>query len=139
LYGGVGTIGLAAAKIAREVVGTEVVPVSSAYSTRNATDNGLDNFTAEEVASEKLDPALLKDTDAVIVDPPRAGLHTLVIDTLLAARPRQILYLSCNPATQARDIMALKDAYEVQSVTGYDFYPGTPHMETLVRLVAREQ
>ncbi len=138
LYGGAGTIGLPAARIAREVVGVEAVASSVELAARNAARNGLENYRAVAVLSEKMDVELLQGADTIIVDPPRAGLHPKVVRFLLAAGPRQIVYLSCNPVTQARDIIALAEGYAAGSVAGFDFYPGTLHLESLVTLKRRE-
>lgn len=73
----------------------------------------------------------------IIVDPPRAGLHQAVVDRLLAVRPARIIYLSCNPVTQARDVALLQQAYEVKYHRGYNFFPRTPHIEHLVVLDTR--
>ena len=70
----------------------------------------------------------------LIVDPPRAGLHQKVIDRILDQRPARVIYLSCNVATQARDVALLAGAYHITSVTGFNFFPKTPHIENLVVL-----
>ena len=70
----------------------------------------------------------------VIVDPPRAGLHEDVVRQLLASRPKRIIYLSCNPVTQARDIMRLSERYGIRAHQGYNYFPRTPHIEHLVVL-----
>ncbi len=138
LYGGVGTIGLPAARIACEVLGIEVVASSVALAERNGRLNGLENYRAQAVPSEKMDPGLLQGSDLIILDPPRAGLHAKVIEFLQVARPPKIVYLSCNPVTQARDLMLLKaGGYGLSPVTGFDFYPGTLHLESLVVLTRR--
>jgi 23S rRNA (uracil1939-C5)-methyltransferase len=73
----------------------------------------------------------------VIVDPPRAGLHTAVTERLLAVRPPRVVYLSCNPVTQARDVSLLLDAYKIAGQRGYNFFPRTPHIEHLIVLERR--
>jgi 23S rRNA (uracil1939-C5)-methyltransferase len=70
----------------------------------------------------------------VIFDPPRAGLHDKVIDRLLEVTPKKIIYLSCNPSTQARDLAKLTNSYTIKSFTGYNFFPRTPHIESLAIL-----
>jgi 23S rRNA (uracil1939-C5)-methyltransferase len=137
LYGGAGTIGLPAARIANQVVGIEIVPSSVSLANHNAAANGLENYRAIAVGAEDMDPANLAGADTVIVDPPRAGLHSRVAEMLLEAAPRRIIYLSCNPVTQARDLMRLSESYRPGSVTGFDFYPGTLHLESLVTLVRK--
>jgi len=84
--------------------------------------------------AQRLNPELLAGVDCVVVDPPRAGLELQVVKSLLAAAPARIIYLSCNPATQARDIALLKEKYTPSDVTGFDLYPGTLHLESLVVL-----
>ncbi len=134
LYGGVGTIGLAAAGTAREVIGVEVNADSVALANANADRNGILNYTAECVPAEGMDMRVLRGADCVVVDPPRAGLHRRVVEALLEARPERIIYLSCNPATQVRDVALLLEGYAAKGVTGFDFYPGTLHLESLVVL-----
>ena len=73
----------------------------------------------------------------IIVDPPRAGLHTKLVDRLLEVLPPKIIYLSCNPVTQARDIKSLELAYDVEFISGYNFFPRTPHIECLAILVKK--
>ena len=73
--------------------------------------------------------------DVVILDPPRAGVHQDVIDTLLNILPERIVYVSCNPATQARDSAFLKDAYHIDAVQPVDMFPQTQHVENVVRLI----
>ncbi|HEX3081922.1 MAG TPA: TRAM domain-containing protein [Candidatus Saccharimonadia bacterium] len=134
LYGGVGTIGLAAARIVGEVVGVEAHEQSVRWATGNADRNGILNYRAVASPAERLDPSVLRGAGCVVVDPPRAGLHPQVVESLLEAAPARIIYLSCNPATQARDLMVLGSAYKSGPVAGFDFYPGTLHMESLAIL-----
>ena len=135
LYGGAGTIGLPAAARAKSVLGVELIPASVELANRNASANRLTNYEAIAVASERMEPGLLEDIDTVIVDPPRAGLHPRVVSYLQEARPEQIIYLSCNPITQVRDVLRLADGgYSIGRPTGFDFYPGTLHLESLVVL-----
>ncbi len=134
LYGGVGTIGLAASKFSESVLGVEINPSNVALSLRNAGDAGITNYSALAVRAQSLNPDLLANADCITVDPPRAGLERSVVSALIAAAPKQIIYLSCNPATQARDVLLLKEAYGTRGVTGYDLYPGTLHVESLVVL-----
>jgi 23S rRNA (uracil1939-C5)-methyltransferase len=137
LYGGAGTIGLPAAKVAKKVTGIEIVASSVQLANRNAKRNKLNNYEAMTLPSEKMELEVLQGADTIILDPPRAGLHPKVIELLLEAKPAKIIYLSCNPSTQARDVMALQDAYEASDVTGFDFYPGTLHLESLVTLTRK--
>ena len=75
--------------------------------------------------------------DVMIVDPPRAGMHQDVVDVILRARPRRIVYVSCNPATQARDLQLLNEAYRVEAVQPVDMFPHTHHVENVVALSLR--
>ena len=76
----------------------------------------------------------LNGDSTIILDPPRAGLHEKVVQKLLELAPQRIIYLSCNPVTQARDVMMLADKYGVRHHCGYNFFPHTPHIEHLVVL-----
>jgi 23S rRNA (uracil-5-)-methyltransferase RumA len=138
LYGGAGAIGLAvAARCGARVTGVEIDAAAVQLSNQSAARAGLQNYRAVATAAERLDPALLAQAEVVIVDPPRAGLDRCVVQALLTAGPQRIVYLSCNSVTQARDIMALQRHYQAGPLTGFDFYPGTLHMESLVVLDRR--
>jgi 23S rRNA (uracil1939-C5)-methyltransferase len=134
IYGGVGTIGLAAAKFSREVVGVELNVSSVKLAEANAGRAGLTNYQSIGVSAGRIDPELLAGADCVVVDPPRAGLEVRLVRQLLAARPKKIVYLSCNPATQARDLVLLGEAYRAPGINGFDLYPGTLHLESLAVL-----
>ena len=136
LYSGVGTIGLS---IAREHQLTLVECDKSAY------DEMLENVkTASSITqNSQIKPILAKSEDAleyiepdqtVIVDPPRAGCRPEVINKFLEIQPKSIIYLSCNPATQARDIKLLLDKYQITKIEAFNFFPRTPHIENLVVL-----
>lgn len=75
--------------------------------------------------------------DVIITDPPRAGMHTDVVNVILSARPNRIVYVSCNPATQARDLTLLDEDYKVVAVQPVDMFPHTPHVENVVLLETR--
>lgn len=134
LYGGVGTIGLAAATKAKEVLGVEINASSVEQAAENAARAGLANYQAVRAPAQRLESKYLAGADCIIVDPPRAGLEQRVVLGILAAAPQRIIYLSCNPVTQARDFQLLSEAYETEEVTGYDMYPGTLHLESLMVL-----
>ena len=134
LYSGVGTIGLALHKQAKHIKGVEVVPSPVVYANENARRNKISNYEAIEIPAEKIDPTLLQNIDVLVLDPPRSGLHPDVVNSILAMMPPKIVYLSCNPSTQARDYMALKNHYSPTLLNGYDFYPNTMHMESLLVL-----
>lgn len=127
MYSGVGTIGLA--------IGGAAVLVESDHhniemARRNATGTGAEVVEATaETALEYIDSKY-----CLIVDPPRAGLHAKVIERILNAKPPRIVYLSCNPITQARDLALLQGKYSLTSIEGYNFFPRTPHIESLAIL-----
>ena len=142
LYTGTGTIANFVAHQARQVIGIEYVPEAIEDAKENARINGLDNtlFYAGDMKD-----ILNRDfidrhgrPDVIITDPPRAGMHTDVVDTILFASPRRIVYVSCNPATQARDLALLDSQYRVVAVQPVDMFPQTHHVENVVLLEKRE-
>ena len=137
LYCGVGTIGIALSTDDRGVVGIELSESMAAKANENAKANGLSRYSAFSTRAENAPPDLLRPTDVVIVDPPRAGLHPDTVKLLLATAPRTIVYLSCNPETQVRDLELLQEKYLPTYKVGFDFYPGTLHMESLVILIRK--
>jgi 23S rRNA (uracil1939-C5)-methyltransferase len=138
LYCGLGTFGLMLAPGAREVFGVEPEPENIRYLKKNIGRNRAGNFSVCEGTSEEWLPELLKrDLGVVILDPPRRGAEARMLG-LLAARPVPlVLYLSCNPATLARDLKILLKAYELRDLKIYDFFPHTPHIESLAVLSRR--
>ncbi len=136
LYSGVGAIGLPLAHTAAHVQGIEIDSNASLWSLLNAKAAGINNYSAVAMPAEQAATQPLA-ADVVIVDPPRAGLHPKVVRQLLQSRPQRIIYLSCNPVTQARDTAMLREGYSPTSLTGYDFYPQTLHMEALLVLERR--
>ena len=131
LYAGVGTIGLSVARD-RNLTLVETNPNAFNELERNLPD-GTNSITAIHAKSEDvLD--YIKNDGTVIVDPPRAGLDSKIIDKLKTTKPPVVIYLSCNPITQARDIAPLLDSYNIKHVCGYNFFPRTPHIENLVVL-----
>lgn len=137
LYSGVGTIGLYLAKNAFHVHGVEIIQGAVDSAQDNAEKAGLTNYVAECIPAEKMDARLLDKRDVLVLDPPRSGLHPKVIKMIIEKQPPMIVYLSCNPETQARDYSSLKELYKIDRITGFDFYPGTPHSESLVILSLR--
>ena len=142
LYTGTGTIANFVARQARQVIGIEYVPEAIDDAKENSRINGIDNtlFFAGDMKDILTDEfiALHGRPDVLITDPPRAGMHPDVVQTILRARPRRIVYVSCNPATQARDLADLDTAYEVVAVQPVDMFPHTPHVENVVLLTQRE-
>lgn len=132
LYSGVGTIGLTITD--HTVTLVEVNEHAVREMERNIHILGRDEqATAMLAASEHALDAITSDA-TIVVDPPRAGLHTDVIERLLTTGPERIIYLSCNPVTQARDVAYLSERYGIRSHQGYNFFPRTPHIEHLVIL-----
>jgi tRNA/tmRNA/rRNA uracil-C5-methylase (TrmA/RlmC/RlmD family) len=134
LYSGVGTIGLLLASAAKEVHGVEIIPAAVEAANQNAFQNGITNYQAECLPAEKMDVELLSDVDVLVLDPPRVGLHPKLLEHIRTKLPPRIIYLSCNPETQARDYSALTDLYSIDHIEGFDFYPQTPHCESLLVL-----
>lgn len=138
LYTGTGTIANFVAMQARQVIGIEYVPEAIEDAKVNAQLNNLDNtlFYAGDM-KDILNREFIEKhgtPDVIITDPPRAGMHTDVIDTILFASPQRIVYVSCNPATQARDLQLLSVAYQVKAVQPVDMFPQTHHVENVVLL-----
>ena len=143
LYTGTGTIANFVARQARKVVGIEYVPEAIEDAKVNSQINGIENtlfyagdmkdILTQEFINEHGRP------DVIITDPPRAGMHPDVIDVLLFAAPKRIVYVSCNPATQSRDLQILDSQYKVTAVQPVDMFPHTHHVENVVLLEKREE
>ena len=142
LYTGTGTIANFVAHQARQVIGIEYVPEAIEDAKVNAQINGLSNtlFYAGDMKDILNEDFINKHgrPDVIITDPPRAGMHNDVINTILFAAPQRIVYVSCNPATQARDLQALDAAYKVKAVQPVDMFPQTHHVENVVLLERRK-
>jgi 23S rRNA (uracil1939-C5)-methyltransferase len=134
LYAGVGVIGLSLKDYSKEIWSVEIDKTATQYAKVNAELNDIKNFKALTLASEKIPRDVLENRDLLILDPPRAGLHKKLIKLILETKPRNIFYLSCNPITQARDFGFLKEVYSIKKFYGFDFYPNTPHLESLLIL-----
>ncbi|MCL4117835.1 UNVERIFIED_CONTAM: hypothetical protein GTU68_016412 [Idotea baltica] len=141
LYTGTGSIALYLAKSCKSVVGIEVIEEAIEDAKINAESNDIDNATfLVGDCKDVLDPSFATTygaPDVLITDPPRAGMHQEVIETLLALAPPKIVYISCNPSTQARDILLLKEAYDLVKVTPVDMFPHTSHIESVALLKRR--
>jgi 23S rRNA (uracil1939-C5)-methyltransferase len=141
LYCGAGSISLFLARHCREVIGAEIVPEATADAQRNAALNGITNarFEAGDL-KDLLGPAFTERNgkpDVLITDPPRAGMHPAVVARIRELAPERLVYVSCNPATQARDLALMNDLYAVTHVQPFDMFPHTWHVENVVRLVRR--
>jgi 23S rRNA (uracil1939-C5)-methyltransferase len=141
LYTGTGTIANFVAKKARKVIGIEYVPEAIEDAKINSEVNHIDNtlFYAGDMKDILTDDFIAEHgrPDVIITDPPRAGMHPDVVKTILRAAPKRIVYVSCNPATQARDLQDLDEAYKVAAVQPVDMFPHTPHVENVVLLEQR--
>lgn len=138
LYTGTGTIANFVAHQAEQVIGIEYVP--------EAIEDAIENSRFNTITNTKFFAGDIKDIlnqdfishhghpDVIILDPPRAGVHQNVIDAILASLPKRIVYVSCNPATQARDLSLLKDHYKITAVQPVDMFPHTHHVENVVKL-----
>jgi 23S rRNA (uracil1939-C5)-methyltransferase len=140
LYTGTGTIAIFVAKQAAKVTGIEYVEEAVAHARENAALNGLTHlsFTAGDMAKVLTEDFLARNgqPDVIITDPPRAGMHPDVTERILHSGARRIVYVSCNPATQARDIELLSPKYKVVKVQAVDMFPHTQHVESVVLLIS---
>ncbi len=138
LYTGIGSIALYVAKKVKSVLGIELVPEAIADAKINAKLNGIDNaaFLVGDV-KDILNDKFYK-PDIIIVDPPRAGLHKDVVETMMRISPQKIVYISCNPSTQARDVALLKTKYNVIKSQAVDMFPHTHHIENVMLLTLAE-
>ena len=132
LYSGVGAIGLSLRDLADRIYAVESVPSSVKYAGLNAAANGAKNFEILCSMMEKAGTEPLSGTDVLVLDPPRAGLHQKVTRQIMELLPRKIIYLSCNPITQGRDAAFFLEKYKLVRSAAFDFYPNTPHVETLL-------
>lgn len=141
LYTGLGSIALLAAKHCKKVIGAELVEAAIADAKVNAALNGIENctFVAGDMAKIFTDDFIATHGKAnvVITDPPRAGMHKDVCLQLLKLAPEKIVYVSCNPVTQARDIQLLIDDYRVETLQPFDQFPQTYHVENVALLVRK--
>lgn len=141
LYTGTGTIANFVARQVKKVVGIEYVPEAIADAKLNSEVNGIDNtiFFAGDMKDVLTDGFIAEHgrPDVMIIDPPRAGMHEDVVNVILNARPERIVYVSCNPATQARDLALMDSLYRVEEVQPIDMFPHTHHVENVVRMTRR--
>lgn len=138
LYTGTGTIANFVSRSARKVIGIEYVPEAIEDAKVNSAVNGIDNtlFYAGDMKDILTDAFIAEHgrPDVIITDPPRAGMHEDVVNVILNAEPKVIVYVSCNPATQARDLQLLDAKYRVTHIQPVDMFPHTQHVENVVRL-----
>lgn len=139
LYCGIGTISLFFAQKAKHVFGVEIVPEAIADAKRNAALNGMNNADFAVGAAEDVIPRLYEEkgitADVVVVDPPRKGCDSVLLDTIAAISPKKVVYVSCDSATLARDLAYLcPKGYTIEKVQVVDMFPHTVHVETVVLL-----
>lgn len=138
LYTGTGTIACYIAKQAKKVVGIEYVEDAIADAKLNAADNKIENcsFYAGDMKDVFTDDFVKENgqPDVIITDPPRAGMHQDVVDQILKLSPERVVYVSCNPATQARDLALMSETYNLEKVQPVDMFPHTHHVENVVLL-----
>ena len=141
LYTGTGTIAIFVSKLAKKVIGVEAVPDAIIAAKENALRNNINNTTFytgdmkqvfnDDFVSENGHP------DVIITDPPRDGMHKDVVNQILKLGPKKIVYVSCNSATQARDLALLDENYKITKSQAVDMFPNTHHVENVVLLEKR--
>ena len=138
-YCGIGTISLAMHDKAEKIIGIEIIEKAIKDAKDNAKKNKVENveYRCGDAAKETRKIVEKEKADVIVVDPPRTGLDDELLKTLLKSKAKQIIYISCNPSTLGKDLYILKKEYEIHLVRGYDMFPNTPLVETLVELVRR--
>ena len=141
LYTGTGTIANFVARHCKKVVGIEYVPEAIEDAKLNSNVNGIENtlFYAGDMKDILTDEFVAQHghPDVMIIDPPRAGMHEDVVKVIMNAKPERIVYVSCNPATQARDLALMDSLYKVTEVQPVDMFPHTHHVENIVSMILR--
>lgn len=135
LYCGVGIFGILLAEQVKQVIGAEIEPENFLFLEKNIKINGITNFDLHLCdCNDRLISIFKKNIDIAIIDPPRKGAGVQVCEKLIKSKVSTIVYISCDPSTLARDLKILLSAYKVRSLYVYDFFPHTPHIETMVIL-----
>lgn len=135
LYAGVGTIGLVLAQQFNNIISVELDDEAVKIAQENIVLNNLENITLHSGASEKQDlNGIFSLAKTLVVDPPRSGLHPKVTKAILKSKIKQFIYISCNPLTQAKDLLLLKEKYKIKHWRLFDLYPQTPHVESVLIL-----
>ena len=142
LYCGAGTISLCLARQARRVIGAEIVPQAVENAGENARRNGIDNvefLCADAGEAAQTLAARGEKPDVVVVDPPRKGMSQEAVDAVASMSPERVVYVSCDPATLARDILRFQElGYDLREVTAVDMFPRTCHVESVAKLIRAE-
>ena len=145
LYCGTGSIGIYIAEYVKMVYGVEIVMSAVIDAIENAQNNNIKNIqffhgNLIDFFQNNQELKLIEKPDLIILDPPRAGIHQNTLDSILNFNPKKILYVSCNPSTQARDISILKDShYVIENMQPIDMFPHTPHIENIILLINNEK
>lgn len=140
LYSGTGSIGLSLAKKAKKVVGVEENEPAAKLSIMNAEMNGIGNYSAIAGRVENSLEVWSLKFEVMILDPPRPGINTKVLNEIGKAKPSKIIYVSCNPTTQKHDVDILKGfGYEIENCQPLDLFPHTPHIENVIALRRSQQ
>jgi 23S rRNA (uracil-5-)-methyltransferase RumA len=135
-YCGIGAMSLMAADKAEKIYGIEVVPDAIANAKDNAALNHISNceFICRDAAEGLREIAAKENVDILLADPPRSGMDDAMLDAILAAKPKKIIYISCNPATLAKNLKDLKHDYHVVTIIPFDMFPQTPQIESITVL-----
>lgn len=139
LYSGTGTIAIWLASEARQVIGIEIVESAVKDARQNCRRNGISNCRFVQGDIIECLPRISFKPDVLIIDPPRAGMHKKVVKLVLEMMPPKIVYVSCNPATMARDVAMMKDVYRIEEVQPVDMFPHTHHIESVARLECKSR
>ena len=141
MYCGIGTIGIFASKKVKKLIGIETVPDAIKDAKENAKLNDVKNSEFHVGDVENILPKLVKEkklkADVVFIDPPRKGCEKVVLETLLKVKPQRIVYVSCNPATLARDLKILEKKYDIIECTPVDQFCFSSHIESVTKLVLK--
>jgi len=138
LYSGTGTIPIVLSEFAREITGIEIIESAVADAEKNCIQNQIVNCKFIKGDIKNCLSAITQLPDVLIIDPPRAGMHKDVVKQVQKMGPNRIVYVSCNPATLARDLALMVDDYQVQEVQPVDMFPHTYHMEAVAKLVNKK-
>jgi len=137
LYSGTGTIPIWLSEKAKQVYGIEIVTSAVVDANKNAKLNGIENCEFLEGDIKDVLPRLKAKPDVMIIDPPRVGMHKDVVGQVLSIAPEKIIYVSCNPATLARDLELLCPRYDIIEIQPVDMFPHTYHIESIALLLKR--
>jgi len=135
-YCGIGAMSLLASSKAKQVYGIELNPQAIQDAKKNARLNQIQNceFICEDASEGVYRIAKKQKIDTLLLDPPRSGLNDGMLEAILKSQPNRIIYISCNPATLAKNLAILKQSYQVLTIQAFDLFPQTPHVESVVLL-----